>query len=171
MRKAPALILTLVFALCGTACRKAGTAERDHEAIRVAIEKYLSERSNLNRQAMEMKIGRITIEGNTAQAPVEFQARGAAAAGFTMQMQYQLERQEGGWVVKTSRAAGDGAVRSQGATPPSSAGPPGEMPAGHPPVGSQPMAPGTSGGSSLPAGHPPIGTADAPAKKAPPAKK
>ena len=172
MRKSFVLLLGIIFALGGVGCRKANDAERDREAIRVAIEKYLSGRSSLNREAMEMKIGQVTIEGNTAQAQVEFQAKGPAAAGFTMQMQYQLERQEGGWVVRSSRAAGDGSMPSQGgATVPPAAGTSDAMPAGHPPVGSVPSPGGAAGASQLPAGHPPIREASkTPAKKTPPKK-
>jgi len=172
MRKSFVLLLGIIFALGGVGCKKANDAERDREAIRVAIEKYLSGRSSLNREAMEMKIGQVTIEGNTAQAQVEFQAKRPAAAGFTMQMQYQLERQEGGWVVRSSRAAGDGSMPSQGgATVPPAAGTSDAMPAGHPPVGSVPSPGGAAGASQLPAGHPPIGESSKTlVKKTPPKK-
>ena len=172
MRKAFVLLLVVVPFFLGSGCKKAGQGDRDREAIRAAIEKHLSERSDLNRSAMDVKIGQVSIEGNTAQAQVEFQAKRPAAAGFTMQMQYQLERQEGGWVVRSSRAAGDGSMPSQGgATVPPAAGTSDAMPAGHPPVGSVPSPGGAAGASQLPAGHPPIGESSKTlVKKTPPKK-
>lgn len=169
------LVLLVVFALVlgGAGCKKANDAERDREAIRVAIEKYLSERSDLNRSAMDVKIGQVKIEGNTAQAQVEFQAKGAAA-GFAMQMDYALERQGDGWVVRSSKASGTNPMHPQAGAPiPSSSEPSDPLPADHPAVGSTPAPADSIGAGKLPAGHPPIGdTPHVPAKKAPaPGKK
>jgi len=168
MRTAFVLLLGVTLGLGSVACKKANNAERDREAIRVAIEKYLSERSNLNRAAMDVKIGQVTMEGNTAQAQVEFQAKGSEVGGFTMQMEYQLERQGEGWVVRSSRARGEGPSHPAGGTPmPPTAGPSEALPPGHAPVGNEPATRGTPSGSSLPAGHPPIGQTNTPAKKTP----
>ena len=176
MRKPFVLLLLVVLPLLGVGCKKANRADLDREAIRAAIEKHLSERSDLNRSAMDVKIGQVSIEGNTAQAQVEFQVKGAAAAGFTMQMSYQLERQGDGWVVRSSRTGGDNPAHPQagGAMPPTS-GPSDSLPAGHPSVGGTPPAGDASGSApagKLPSGHPPISdAANMPAKKTPAAPK
>jgi len=172
MRKAFVLLLVVVPFFLGSGCKKAGQGDRDREAIRAAIEKHLSERSDLNRSAMDVKIGQVSIEGNTAQAQVEFQAKGNAAAGFTMQMNYQLERQGNVWVVRGSRAGGDNPMHPPGgAAMPPTPSPSDSVPAGHLAVGGAAPAgdsTGAAGNGKLPAGHPPIGdAAKMPAKKSP----
>ena len=134
MRKAFVLLLVAIPFFLGAGCKKADLGDRDREAIRAAIEKHLTERSNLNRSAMDVKIGQVSIEGNTAQAQVEFQAKGNAAAGFTMQMNYQLERQGDVWVVRSSRATGDNPAHPQGGAMPPASAPSDSLPAGHPPI-------------------------------------
>ncbi len=115
-------------------CRK---AQQDDKAIRAALEKHLSERGNLNMAAMDMDIKQLKVEGNRAEAQVEFRVK---PSGPSMQMAYTLERQGDAWVVRGATPAGGGMDHppTGTGTPPSGAG---DLPAGHPPMTDKGKAP------------------------------
>lgn len=112
---------------------------------------------------MDMNVKQVNVTGNTAQARVEFKAKGSGAG---MEMTYNLERQADGWVVKSSQNTGglthppvDAGSMPPGSAPTGS----GDLPAGHPQI-TTPSQPS----SALPPGHPPVrdqGKAPAPPKK------
>ena len=126
-----ALILCCVL---GAGCNK---AQQDDKAIRAALEKHLSERGNLNMAAMDMEVKQVKVEGNRAEAQVEFRVK---QGGPSMQMAYTLERQGNAWVVRGATPAGGGMAHppTGAGTPPSGAG---DLPAGHPPMTDQGKAP------------------------------
>ncbi len=147
-----------LFLFSAAACNKNSGANPDDAAIRAAVQKYLSGRPGLNVSAMDVNVKQVSIAGNTAQARVEFKAKGSGAG---MEMTYNLERQGNTWVVKTSQNTGglNHPPTDQGTSP--AAG--GELPAGHPPITAPQQPSGT-----LPAGHPPItepGKTSSPPKK------
>jgi hypothetical protein len=53
--------------------------------------------------AMDMTLGRISIQGTAAQADAEFRLK---TGGPAMQMSYSLERHAGAWVVTKSEPSG-----------------------------------------------------------------
>lgn len=110
-------------------CGKATPVNADEQAIRAALQKYLAGRGTLNISAMDMDVKQVNVTGNTAQARVEFKAKGSGAG---MEMTYNFERQGDTWVVKSSQNTGGltHPPTDPGAMPP----PSGELPAGHPPV-------------------------------------
>lgn len=145
--------------VCAGGCNKNPATNPDETAIRAALQKYLASRPGLKVSAMDTNVKQVTVTGNTAQARVEFKARGSGAG---MEMTYNLERQNGAWVVKTSQNTG-GLTHppiDQGAPP---AGDPDALPLNHPQV----TTPGQTG-DALPPGHSPISE---PNKSTPPPKK
>lgn len=132
-------------------CKK---QENDADAIRSGINQHLASLKTLNLDAMEMNITNVSIQGNQAQAQVEFKPKSGGPPGAGMQVAYALEKQNGVWVVQNTQAAG-GAIQHPG---------PGENPHMNsaPSSGSMPnfreLVPGGGSGSSnsLPAGHPPV---------------
>ena len=130
-------------------CKK---QESDSDGIRAGIHQRLSSLNTLNLGAMDMNITSVSIQGNQAQAQVEFRPKTGAPQGAGMQVAYSLEKQNGKWVVKNSAPAG-GMIE-------------------HPAPGQNPHLNSTSpssttlpsfkdlvnsgSGSPLPPGHPPV---------------
>jgi len=142
-----ALIGLLVFF---AGCKK---QESDADAIRSGINQHLASLKTLNLGAMDMNITNVSIQGNQAQAQVEFKPKTGAPQGAGMQVAYSLQKQNGLWIVQNTQPAG-GSIQHPG---------PGENPhmnGTSPSSGSMPnfrdLVPGSGNSNSLPPGHPPI---------------
>jgi hypothetical protein len=141
---------------------QAGTSAAEPQ-IRAAIQQRLEHASNLNMQAFDTDVKQVTVQGDHAQAQVDFHIKDGTGV---MQMTYQLENRAGAWtVVDSSPAGGDFSHPPAGqgqapATPPDpggtshsladtlrsfkeggAAGAPPELPPGHPPLNSNAGAP------------------------------
>src|SRR5713226_597973 len=144
------------------ACRKQQT---DNEAIRAGILQHLNGVGTLNMSAMEMDIRTVSINGNQANAEVEFRPKTGAPPGAGMQVSYNLEKRDGAWVVQKTQPTG-GMIQHpdtnknphlnqdvhSGGLPnfsdvlnPTGAPAHGALPPGHPPVNSPPAASQPSG--------------------------
>lgn len=99
------------------------------DAVRAGVVKFVSQKSGLNMDQMDVIVTAVSFRGKTADATVTFTPKGSQpASGVTFQ--YQLERQKDEWVVTGRNAAGS---MGHGQQPPQS----GEgLPPGHPPLGS-----------------------------------
>lgn len=138
-------------------CKKQAS---DADAIRDGINQHLAGLKTINLSAMDMDVTNYSVQGNTAQAQVEFRPKTGAPPGAGMQVSYTLEKQNGAWVVQNTQPMG-GSINhpGPGANPntmpsaPSSSGPTssGSIP------NFRDLVPGGGGGNgSLPPGHPPI---------------
>jgi hypothetical protein len=132
--------LTIVGAALGLSVIVLTGCKRDiqnNEAVRQGVQAYLAKRSDL--LAMDVSVTSVKYNNNEATARVHFQAKGNAAPGSGMDMQYVLDRKGNQWVVR-ARAASE-THGSQG------------MPQGAPQDGS-----GSIGAmpQTLPPGHPAI---------------
>lgn len=156
-----ALALGLVAALiAASGCKKQAA---DNDAIRAAIMQHLTGIGTLNVSAMEMDIRSVSINGNQAHAEVEFRPKtGGGAPGTGMQVSYNLEKRDSTWVVLNSQPHGGMMQHPSSTQNPhgstdvhnglpnfndilngSGSGAPaqGNLPPGHPAVGSQPANP------------------------------
>jgi hypothetical protein len=106
---------------------------QNQEAVRSAVIEYLSKRSGLDVNAMQVEVTSVNFRGNEADALVSFRAKGSTDPGQTMQMSYMLERQGNQWVVKV-RSVGSGGSQMPSGHPPTTQEGAGEVPPGHPPV-------------------------------------
>ncbi len=124
----------------------------DTDGIRLGINQHLSALKSLNLSAMDMNIQNLSVQGNQAEAQVEFRPKTGAPQGAGMQVSYKLEKQDGKWVVQNSQPAG-GAIEHPK---------PGENPHQNPASSSPGTLPdfrnlvNPGSGSSLPPGHPPV---------------
>jgi hypothetical protein len=105
-----------------------------------------------------MNITNVSVQGDQAQAQVEFKPKAGGPPGAGMQVAYSLQKQNGQWVVQNTQPAGgsiqhpgpgenphmNGAAPASGSmpnfrdlVPGGAAGNPGALPPGHPPVRSQ----------------------------------
>jgi hypothetical protein len=149
--KRTAYLLTVVGLLVlFVGCKK---QESDADAIRAGINQHLASLKTLNLGAMDMNITNVSIQGNQAQAQVEFKPKTGAPQGAGMQVAYSLEKQNGLWVVQNTQPAG-GSIQHPA---------PGENPhmnSTSPSSGSMPnfhdLVPGGGNSNSLPPGHPPL---------------
>src|SRR5713101_5221423 len=122
---------TMIFLFTFAAgCKKQAT---DQDAIRASIDKHLNGVAGLNLSVMDRQVKQISVNGDHANAQVEFRLKQGNGA---MQVEYTLERKGGDWaVVGTQPFAGQNPHSGMDMPPPGSPGAgSGSMPQGHPPV-------------------------------------
>lgn len=88
--------------------------------MEAAIRAYLSQRSDLAMNKMEVEITHVEFQGEKAEADVIFRVKGGQG---TMPFHYTLHREGDHWVVERGRSG----------TPTGT-----QMPPGHPPLGGSP---------------------------------
>jgi hypothetical protein len=71
--------------------------------IRTAILAHLAHTSNLNLQAFDTEVKQVTVQGDHAEAHVDFHVKGGPGV---MQLTYQLENRGGAWAVIDSNPVG-----------------------------------------------------------------
>jgi len=153
-------ILTVIGLLSFFAgCKK---QESDADAIRAGINQHLSSLKTINLGAMDMNVISFSIQGNQAQAQVQFKPKNGAPQGAEMQVSYTLQKQNGLWVVQNTQPAG-GSIQHPG---------PGENPQPNsttPSTGTMPnfrdLVPGGDSPNGLPPGHPPANAQGNPTAK------
>ncbi len=94
-----AVVATLVLGCkngSGAGNSQAQTAEN---AVRAAIQDHLVHQGNLNLQAFDTDVKKVTVQGDHAQAEVEFRLKNGPGA---MQLNYSLEKHDGAWSVTSS---------------------------------------------------------------------
>jgi hypothetical protein len=150
MKRAAYFMAALGLLMLFAGCKK---QESDADAIRSGINQHLASLKTLNLAAMDMNITNVSIQGNQAQAQVEFRPKTGAPQGAGMQVAYSLQKENGAWVVQNTQPAG-GSIQHPG---------PGENPhmdGTSPSSGSMPnfhdLVPGGGSSNALPPGHPPI---------------
>ena len=129
------------------------------DAIRSGIADHLRTLNTLNVGAMDMNFTKLTINGNQADADVEFVPKSGAPAGAGMQISYSLEKRDGKWVVLKRNSVGGAAHPMPGANgaPSTSQSPTQGMPNFQELL--QPANPAANSGAALPPGHPPVNAA------------
>jgi hypothetical protein len=149
MKRAAFFFTLLAMVVFVAGCKK---QESDSDSIRAGINQHLSSLSTLNLGAMDMSVTNISIQGNQAQAQVEFRPKTGAPQGAGMRVAYSLAKQDGKWVVQTTQPAGGmiehpapGQNPHMNSTSPS----PTTLPNFNDLVHSQ-------SGGALPPGHPPV---------------
>lgn len=129
----------------------------DADGVRDGINQHLASLKTINIGAMDVNVLNVSMQGNDAQAQVEFKPKSGGPPGAGMQVSYTLQKQNGQWVVQNTQAAG-GTMQHPA---------PGENPAANPASpsqGSMPnfrdLVPGGAGAegspNTLPPGHPPL---------------
>jgi hypothetical protein len=148
------LLVCLLFGVAASGCRK---KQDDNAAIRAGITDYLRSLNTLNLSSMDMNITKVTINGNQADAQVEFVPKTGAPPGAGMQVSYSLEKRNEQWVVIKRNAVGGGIAHPDPGANPHQQTPPGAT-HGMPNFQDllQPSNPGTTPSGTLPPGHPPV---------------
>jgi hypothetical protein len=78
-------------------------AQSPEDSIRIAIEAHLAHTGSLNLQAFDTVVKQVSIQGDHAQAQVEFRVKSGPGA---MQLTYALEKRDGAWSVVESDPVG-----------------------------------------------------------------
>jgi hypothetical protein len=78
-------------------------AQAPDDSIRTAIQAHLAHKGTLNLQAFDTDVKQVTIDGDHAQAQVEFRVKGGPGS---MQLTYALEKHDGSWSVIESDPVG-----------------------------------------------------------------
>jgi hypothetical protein len=122
-------------------------------SIRTAIQAHLAHKGTLNLQAFDTDVKQVAIQGDHAQAQVEFRVKGGPGA---MQLTYALEKHDGGWSVIESDPVGSNfshPALDQGQTP----GMNGTAGASHSLADTlRSFKAGAAPAQPLPPGHPPL---------------
>lgn len=145
----------LFFVLCGFLILFAGCKKKeiDADGIRSGINTHLSGLKTINLGAMNMTVNNISVQGNQAQAQVEFRPKTGAPGGAGMQINYNLLKQNGIWVVQNSQPAGGSIQHPAAGENPHQTMTPGSTTQQLPNFGD---LVGNPSGSSTPSGHPPV---------------
>lgn len=106
-----------------------GRSIQNEAAVRQGVIDYLSARRDLNLSQMQVEVTSVSFRENEADVTVSFRPKGGDASSG-MRMQYTLERTGNRWAVKGKGAGPHGHMPT--------AMPGGQMPAGHPAIGSGP---------------------------------
>ena len=153
MKRAAFLSTVLGFVALFAGCQKPVS---DSDAIRSGINQHLASLKTLNLSAMDMSITNFSIQGNQAQAQVEFKPKTGGPPGVGMQVAYSLEKQNGQWVVRNSQPAGGTMQHPAPGENPHMNGPSSDSPGAMPNFRDLVPGGGNSGGGALPPGHPPV---------------
>jgi len=103
MKRAALYSTLLAMLVFSGGCKK---QESDSDGIRAGINQHLTSLNSLNLSAMDMNITSVSIQGNQAQAQVEFRPKTGAPQGAGMLVAYSLKKQNGKWVIQNSVPAG-----------------------------------------------------------------
>jgi|SRR5579862_974207 len=152
MKRKNFVVIVLAGIIAVASCHNEQKSASD--GIRDGIRQHLSSLKTLNLGAMDMNITNVSVNGNTAQAQVEYTPKTGAPPGAAMRVSYSLEKRDEQWVVVKTNALG-GAIDhpAPGANPHTQPGP-GEV------HGSLPnfrdIIPSTTpdANNALPPGHP-----------------
>lgn len=132
--------------------------------IRAAVEAHLAHNTNLNLKAFDMDMKQVTINGDHAQAQVDFHVKGGPGV---MELTYQLQNREDAWAVIDSNPVGSNFSHPPlDQTQPATATPPLGGPS-HSLADTlrSVRADGANPSPNLPAGHPPVSVPFTPAPK------
>ncbi len=89
--------------------------ESDSDGIRSGINQHLTSLKTLNLSAMDMNVQNVSIQGDQAQAQVEFRPKTGAPQGAGMQVSYKLAkaRRQVGRAKQPARRRSDRASRAR----------------------------------------------------------
>jgi hypothetical protein len=108
------LVLVALLSVGLTGCKKSadpvaaasptpGQPQTPEAEIRAAIQAHLAHQGTLNLQAFDTQVKQVTIQGDRAQAQVDFRVKNGPGA---MQLTYQLEKRGGNWAVIETNPVG-----------------------------------------------------------------
>jgi hypothetical protein len=90
--------LFLLGAIWAVGCSKSGAGGQE-ASVRQAIMTHLASNSNLNMQAFQTQVTKVNVQGDHAQADVEFHLKDGPGV---MQLSYDLEKHGNDWQVVNS---------------------------------------------------------------------
>jgi hypothetical protein len=94
-----AVMAAFVFGCKGGSGATQSQTQPAEDSVRAAIQDHLAHQGNLNLQAFDTDVKKVTVQGDHAQAEVEFRLRNGPGA---MQLNYSLEKHDGAWSVTNS---------------------------------------------------------------------
>jgi hypothetical protein len=111
MKRHLCIAFLLTGALAAVGCQKQQKTPSD--SIRDGIRQHLTSLKTLNLSAMDMNITNVSVNGDTAQALVEYVPKAGAPPGAAMRVSYSLEKRGDQWVVVKTNSLG-GAIDHPG---------------------------------------------------------
>jgi hypothetical protein len=97
------IMITLAISGAVVGCQQSGNSVSGNDAIRTAIQVHLVHNGNLSLNSFDTEVKQVTVDGDHAQAQVEFHAKNGPG---TMQLTYALAKRDGAWSVVESTPGG-----------------------------------------------------------------
>jgi hypothetical protein len=94
------LALYLLALVCLASCAKPDSKD----AVRKAVEAYLAQRKDISLGGMDLEIGEVKFQGETATAEVKFRSK--QPSGMAVTVHYNLRRHGGQWNVESAASSG-----------------------------------------------------------------
>jgi hypothetical protein len=101
MKRISPIVLSFSLLILLAGCNK--SAANPENEIRTAIEAHLAHKGTLNLQAFDTVVKQVTMQGDRAQAQVEFHVKNGPGM---MQLTYALQKTGGNWAVVESNPVG-----------------------------------------------------------------
>ena len=146
------LLSLLCIVISMAACHKV-TSQND--LIRDGIRQHLVSLKTINLSAMDINLTSVAINGNTAQAQVEYLPKTGAPPGAGMKVSYAMEKRDGQWFVIKTLAAGGAIDHPDPGTNPHTQ-PQGKAPGALPNFREMIPANSLNSNANLPSGHPEV---------------
>jgi hypothetical protein len=151
MKRLNSIAVALSLLLVTTGCSK--SAADTNNDIRIAIEAHLAQKGTLNLKAFDTVVKQVTLQGDHAQAQVEFRVKNGPGM---MQLTYALQKTGGAWsVVESNPVNADFSHPSLDSSQSPTGGAPGSNPVVSDALRNFKMGGNTTPGN-LPPGHPPV---------------
>lgn len=133
LKKSITLLLVCLLLMAG-ACKKAAQGPTEEQAIKQALEKYLTTQKHINLQVLKVEYKNFQIAPDNATVEVMFKS--GSSDEMSIGFKYSLKKTANGWEVEKSEATSGSMFGGHA---------PGAPPAGSPMTGEAPQ---------LPSGHP-----------------
>ena len=154
MKRKFVFLILLAAISVAAGCKKQQAAA---DGIREGIRQHLTSLNTLNLSAMDMNVTNIAVNGNTAEAQVEYVPKTGAPAGAGMRVSYALEKRGNQWVVVKTGSLGGAIDHPAPGANPHTQPLPGDVHGNFPNFRDLiPPADTSDAKGALPPGHPPV---------------
>lgn len=158
MKKTVVIILLGALLAMG-ACRKAAQGSANEQAIKQALETYLTKKKNINLQGMKVEYKNLQVAQNHATVDVLFKSSGSG--DMSIGFKYAMKKTANGWEVEKSEPTSGSMFGGHATGAPATSET--QLPPGHPMV-SPPATGGTTSGGAPAKGMEPAHGKESPKK-------
>jgi hypothetical protein len=160
MKRGVFIVMLLAATIAELGCQKPQNTPSD--GIGEGIRQHLRSLNTLNLSAMDMNIIHVDVNGDAAQALVEYVPKTGAPSGAAMRVSYSLEKRKEQWVVVKTNSLGGAIDHPAPGTSPHAQTGQGEVHGTLPNLRELIPSSATDAHGALPPGHPPVTPSESP---------